>query len=580
MKKTTLLLLLITVCILTACSGQGAGTETDSLPAGASTDGKADGEALEEGSVALVEKPQSHDLGLKEGIDGRVSFEEDTSKSAVLEFFADGQEKTVALEDGNGLVWKLAIPANALAGGQHIEMTSMKNISSTLGEPYGGVILKPDGLRFLEPVTLSVSGKGVESSGFAFSGNSSGDKLEFSELKRSQGSIDMKLYHFSTAYADPMSEETIKDMADMADGQRKSAEAAAKKLIKQPIEAPYPPSISLKCHHDTEAQDEAILKQFLEEFSKPEMEVLNALLSSARSSELLTGQLPDQDFKLELRILNRLMKKASALINEYRGQEEKYMAVSRAALETERRYQLLAGSGGDNSLLPKLAEWAKEIATEYLQELKEKHEYKNIHPIQKIARESALAGADMFKYVNEELRNALRFKVEYTNKMNTSRDWGFAFEVRGEAPLDLSLVTQQAMIEGEGAGTYTDFWANGLDEGNAVMDNISTTFPIKFVIADFNPCQAETFNIYMDRFGSDSEQITLIPDDPDIPPKTTSGPAVQGGTAYSFEDLKQDGMFKFTVDLKNGDINAADQTFTRDNERVAVELNLKLIHTP
>ncbi|HNU80121.1 MAG TPA: hypothetical protein PLW98_00470 [Bacillota bacterium] len=359
-----------------------------------------------------------------------------------------------------------------------------------------------------------------------------------------------------------------------------TGEAAAKELLKKPIEAPVPPSISFKCHHDTEAQDDALVNQFIDEFNKPELEILDTLLSAAKDTELATGELPDQEFSLELRVLNRLMKKANALIDEYRGQEDKYIAVSRAALAAEKRYQLLAGSGGDNSLLPRLAAWAKEIAAKYLKELKENHEYKNIHPILKITREAAFLGADMDKYINEELRNALKFKVEYTNKMNTGRDWGFAFEVKGEAPLDLSLATQLSTFEGEGTGAYTSFKVNGLEGGEAVMDNIAETFPIKFIIENFNACESETFNIYIDRFGAQSESITLTPDEPDIPPKTVSGGSVQGGTAYSFEDVKQDGRFKFAVDLNNGSVNAAEQTFTRDNERVAIELTLKLIHTP
>lgn len=384
----------------------------------------------------------------------------------------------------------------------------------------------------------------------------------------------------STEAGNPTSDPSIEGLTEMVDGERKSAEAAAKELLKKPVEAPFPPSISLKCHHDTEAQDDAIINKFIEEFNKPEMEVLNALISASRNKELLTGNLSDPKFNLELRVLNRLVKKAKALIVEYKGQEEKYIAVSRAALDTERRYQLLAGSGEDTSLLPMLAEWAREIAEKYLKELKENHEYKNIHPIQKIALEAALSGADMFKYVNEELKSALMFKVEYTNKMNNGKDWGFAYEVKGEAPIDLSLATQQAVIEGDGTGTYTNFEINGLEDGKAEMDNMETTFPIKFMIEDFDPCKSETFNIYMDRFGADSETITITPEDPEIPPKTVSGGAVQGGTAYSFGDIKKDGLFKFTVDLHNGSVNAAEQTFTRDNERVGIELTLKLTHTP
>ncbi|MDD3704496.1 MAG: hypothetical protein PHC45_00290 [Clostridiaceae bacterium] len=360
-----------------------------------------------------------------------------------------------------------------------------------------------------------------------------------------------------------------------------TSEAAAKELLKKPIEAPVPPSISFKCHHNTEAQDDALVNQFIDEFNKPELEILDALLSAAKDTELATGELPDQEFSLELRVLNRLMKKANALIDEYKGQEEKYIAISSAALATEKRYQLLAGSGGDNSILPKLAAWAKEIAAKYLKELKENHEYKNIHPILKITREASFLGADMDKYVNEELRNALKFKVEYTDKMNTGREWGFAYEVTGEAPLDLSLATTQiSAFEGEGIGRYVSFMINELEGGEAVMDNIAETFPIHFVVDNFNPCESDTFNIYMDRFGLGSESITMIPEEPDIPPKTVTGPAVQGGTEYSFQGNKQGDLYKFTVDLNNGNKNAADKTFTASNERVDVELTLKLIHTP
>ncbi len=376
-------------------------------------------------------------------------------------------------------------------------------------------------------------------------------------------------------------DDTVEKSAQNASEQRKAAEAAAKKLLKTPIDVQHPPSISLKCHHATEKQEDAIIDKFIEEFNKPELEVFLALISSATDTELTTGELPDRKFTLELRVLNRLIEKANTLITKYRGDEDKYIAVSRAAFSVEKRYQLLAGSGEDNSLLPKLSAWAKEIAEKYLRELKENHEYKNIHPIFKIAREAGLLGVDMGKYVNEDLRKALMFKIEYTNKMNSGRDWSFAYEVTGEAPLDLSLATTQiSAFEGEGIGRYVNFMVNGLEGGEAVMDNIAETFPIHFVVDNFNPCESDTFNIYMDRFGLGGESITMIPEEPDIPPKTVTGPAVQGGTEYSFQENKQGDLYKFTVDLNNGNKNAAEKTFTASNERVEVELTLKLIHTP
>ena len=100
------------------------------------------------------------------------------------------------------------------------------------------------------------------------------------------------------------------------------------------------------------------------------------------------------------------------------------------------------------------------------------------------------------------------------------------------------------------------------------------------MLENFEPCKSNTFSIFVDRFGAESETITITSDDPDIPPKTASGGSLHGGSAYSFDDKKQEGMFQFAMDLKNGQENAADQAFTASNERVDIEFILKLIHTP
>lgn len=537
--------------------------------------------ALLAGCGANQEAGQSNHSGsnLNMEINGTMSFEEDLSNVAGVDYLADGQSKSIVLKDPKGLTWELFIPVGALLDPQKITMSSMKTINSDLGEISSGVILKPDGLQFRSPVTLSVKWGDEGKSGVLLSGDGNGEKLQLSIIQRNQDTVEMKLFHFSTAYA-ASSQETIENLADMAKEQRSAAEKAAKKLLKQPIEVPEPPSISLKCHHETESRDEALIKQFIEAVGKPEMDTVMALLTAARSTQLITGNLPDDKFELELRLLGRLMKKANMLIDQYRGNEDMYMAVSRAALEAESKYQLLVGSGSETTCLPKLSAWAKEIAKKYLKELVENHEYKNIHPIHKIAREGSLLGSNMDRFLNEELRSALCFKVESINKINEGRDWGFAYEVNAVVEIDLLKNPMLKIAEGIGEASYTAFQVNDLDDGEGILENMKETFPVRFLIEDFYPCESNIFYISVDCFGAQNETFTLIPDEPEIPPVTKSVNVVQSASEQGFQEYKQDSVFRFPVELRNGQEVVAEKTFEVDKENVAIQYTLKLIHTP
>lgn len=571
-KKLIVLSLLLIVCLLAGCGSQVDTSEsvnTSKVEEGSSV-------TEEDANVQIADKPSSYDLDLISGIEGNVSFDENQSKTASVDFLGDGQKKSVVLEDENGLTWKLAIPPNALIEEQTITMTAVNNIKSSLGELSGGVVLKPDGLKFIVPVTLSVKGRDIEKSGFIFSGNGTGEKLEFANAQRSSNTLDMQLHHFSSAFAVPPSDEVFEKYTKMADKQRNSAEAAARGLLRKPIEVSTPPSIPLKCHHDTEANDDFVLGIFIEEFNRPEHEVINALLSSAKSRVLLTGDEYDPEYKLELRLLNRLIKKANALLDKYRGQDDRYIPVVRAALNAEKNYMLLGGNADDvKFLLPKASAWAKEIADKYLKELIENHDYRNIHPVMKIAREAALFGANMGSF-DEELKKALSFKLEYTNKINPGKEYSYEFEVKGEAPIDMTF----GKLLGTGSGNYTKFSIND-PESISKMSNMSATFPINVVITDFMPCESDTFNIYIDRFGAESEYITIDSSDPEVPPKTiVSEGMVHKLTSDLFQENKEESRYKFAVALKNGQKNAAEQNFTGTVKVFDVDFTLKLIHTP
>lgn len=361
-----------------------------------------------------------------------------------------------------------------------------------------------------------------------------------------------------------------------------TVEKVAKKIAKQPIELPKPPAISLKCHHETESQDEALIKQFYEEFSKPETDIAMELIKAAESTERTTGNLPDDKIELATQLYSRLIKKANMLIDQHSNDENMYMAISRAALEAEKKYQLLAGSGSDITCLPKLSAWAKKIAEKYLKELVEEHEYKNIHPIYKITKEASLLGSNMGRFLDEELRNALYFEVESINKINEGLDWGFAYEVDAKAEIDLLKSPTLKTAEGIGEASYTVFQSNDLlFDGDSILDNMKESFPVRFLIEDFYPCESDIFYISVDRFGAQNETFTLIPDDPDIPPVKRSGiPVVQKASEQGFQQYKQDTVYRFPVTLINGQEVACETTFDYLSDNVKVEYTLKLTHKP
>ena len=75
-------------------------------------------------------------------------------------------------------------------------------------------------------------------------------------------------------------------------------------------------------------------------------------------------------------------------------------------------------------------------------------------------------------------------------------------------------------------------------------------------------------------------RVTDIPDDPEIPPVTRSGNAVQGASEQGFQNYKRDSVFRFPVDLRNGQEVAAETTFEVNRDNVQIEYTLKLTHKP
>ncbi len=532
--------------------------------------------SINEDTVVFVDKP-SDDTDFRPLIEGAVSFEENVSMQASVFFPADGTPQSIALEDGNGFTWELKMPADALDHPETITMTSMKNISSSLGEISGGIILQPDGLRFNIPITLSVRGAGIEQAGLLFSGNDTGEELEISIVQRSQEAVELRLFHFSTAYASD-DKAVLAELAESAQDSIRKLSALAKQILNRPIEVPVPPAIPIKCHHDTEDQDSGKIAKYVKDFGKPEVDLINALLAARTIVEASTGTSPD--FTLELRLVNRLIKKGNMLIRQYKGQEDMFLAVAVAVLSAERQSALLGEPLAEGqSFLPVLAEWAQSIAQKYLDGLVKNHEYKNIHPILKIARSAAVLGSPQAASFMDKLREALTFQLETTNTVKIGNAPSTTtYVVESKAEVMALNVSKTGMVGANGKSTYKSFEMPPMEgtDMKVALDQLGASFDILVGMEGFLPCMYDTFTIYVDRFGAESETITVTM--PDVPSTSRAKPVVQMASEKGFADRNKDGMYSFKLSVQDGQKVAADQTFTPSSQGLEIEYKVKLIH--
>jgi hypothetical protein len=134
---------------------------------------------------------------------GNATFILDTNATATGEFLADGKTPlSLSVTDSAGLTWTLDVPVDALLYGETITMTAMSDVSLDGEKLGGGVQLSPDGLTFLAPAKLAVTGGDNVYSSFMYQGNHDGGNVTFVEFETTENSAAATLHHFSACYYD------------------------------------------------------------------------------------------------------------------------------------------------------------------------------------------------------------------------------------------------------------------------------------------------------------------------------------------------------------------------------------------
>jgi hypothetical protein len=315
---------------------------------------------------------------------GNVSFSGDTNRARSIFFPADGTPVTLSVTDAVGYVWSLSAPGDALLTAQTLSMTPFASIdSSQCALPVlTGVQLGPDGIRFCDGVTLTLTTPSPLGRHAALLvGASDGSKLSFVQTATNASSYSTTLFHFSGAGAiDPMdqpwqqyADENLEQALEAYD----EATTEAQSLIKPAVQPPEPPDYELNCTGSNPQGDQAVSNYVAALFQK-ESDAVNKLINAAEFLQHATG---DESYFLNAQTLaiqvfeSSGYRKVDALAADWNDNALKFSAVSAATFYIYRSDALLGGTAIP-AAVSYLAPWLKQsVLDHYWKKLINDHDY-------------------------------------------------------------------------------------------------------------------------------------------------------------------------------------------------------------
>lgn len=452
-----------------------------------------------EGEAHFVDGPVKDVLGDLPAL-GSVTFTVDAAHKTSGEFAPNGVGLELSLTDAAGLTWTLTLSPGAISVSETITMTALSDVQSTNipGSQVGGILLEPDGLRLLEPGMLTVTGGGLEGKALFLGGSHDGTRMNFAQPKTMETGSGAEIWHFSSYTVIHAEDPKIGELRDQEIQHYKALAKKARELLKNKnIDVPRPPSIPLVCPEDEDEAEEREkdLKKFEENFRKPESELLYQLMASQKSLAL-PGV--DADYSLEIRLLERQIKKVNLLIKEYGNQAENVEAISRVGLTVAYEIALIGprDHAGANDLIQALGRMCERVIDELLKELREEHEYRNVGAILEMSRRAALIGVDTIPTaeITARIESAMNFDLEVIYELKIAGNQ--LYEFKGETPVryDYENTGNLTMLHGLGRGELVSF--KHTSEPSITLQ--SPDFPFEVLVSNFDPCKG-TADLMIDR---------------------------------------------------------------------------------
>ncbi len=345
----------------------------------------------------------------------------------------------------------------------------------------------------------------------------------------------------------------------------------AASVMKESIAVPQPPSIAVSCAKGEKAQqDSDLLSAFQTAFGSPEGDLCAQMLAIQKELQLL-GCSPG--YQREAALMDRLGQKALTLIKEYGQDIEKVPAIGMVSLQTAKDIQLLGLDqvGRSAALMDAVSAMYERAIEELFRRLEEEHDYAAARTILDAARTSLLLSENSDVDTEElldRLRQAMRFELTltYNYEQTGNHRWLVQAVFDVQAAFDAG---DDDVISGSGTGSMLSFvWDDTPEFTVAAPD-----FPVQAELRDFDPCGAGVL-LALTPFHPQSE--TAIIDGEAIPWPLLK---LSWETAFS-ENLQADGLYGFTLTLRNADSTAVSDTLVYSVPDNEVSLEVLLVHKP
>lgn len=500
------------------------------------------------------------------------------------------------LKDTQDNIWRLDIPENALPYAETISMQLIGDISTDMvsGKLNAGVVLQPEGLQFILPATLTITGpKAITDKSFVFFGDQSGKDLNFASKNADTDKLSVEVAHFSSYILyTPVSEGEFQQAAAMAAESYKEAVKEAKAFLKTPISAPpVPPDYTFMCQDEdgenaTEVRNRA-LDMYIESVVQPEKDLIIKILASGREVALLDQE---QDAFYYAGLLQmRNIKKADKLIVTYKNDVDKLIPVMNASLKILKEAQTL---GVDISIQPYLdtfSDWMIRAADKKIKEIREEHNYKAMGPAVSLIQSALIFTSDFQvsqefsrKYL-QKLKDAMTFTVSYDVSLHS----GIANQrmtLKGKVKLSWLDENDEKVFTGEGEGEYVSY---SNSSPNTTRIDYPNKYPVTMKFVNFSPCDSETVDVQVDTIGAQTE----VWYNPELDEKSSDEYNFVNFMAEQlFRDYKQeDGNYLFKVPFTNNNALMGKESFSKTDSisypeegsaSGSITYTIQIAHTP
>lgn len=531
---------------------------------------------------------------------GSFTYTLNPSLSTSGDFAADGTDLMLQLTDGVGLTWTMKVPANALDLPRTIKMTAISNLQSKdiPSMLKAGVLLEPDGLQFLMPAEITVSGTGVDNSTILLTAREDGSDVELVLPGSSNNSL---ILHFSPVVIITSSElidPEVDALRKKVNDQQTAFFAEVDKILaNKDLVVPEPPSTPMGCKagsQDAKAQQAQTdtLNAYAISLFTPEFPLIVKLLQNERLFDLLNGsnnlQLPEPTnghlthntaYYLD-KLTFRENKKLQLLDKTYQGNIEKLPAIMEVSIFLSNQIALLPPTLRETSqdMLNSLGGIIQHFLDPVLKDLSDNHNYENVPLLLKLAAEATRLGANIdYGQLVENIRKAMVFKLNLHYHFVTLTDtWDSTADFELDPSKDLNSWA------GTGKADYNH-------TGNLKISG--SKFTVSAMMNSFDACAGKA-NILLQGFGttgsgSSGEQVTVRGGDVNVtsPISSLLGEVWRNTFAYAgfFQPAKTKNdynVFVFPVTIQNLNIIAADQVFVGTVEQLISLFHVILTHHP